>query len=149
MEQNKIAEIKVSYSNIIPIVNRKKIRTSKEAYDLLMQIWDTNLLELQEEFKVILLNNANDVIGIFPMSKGGSTGTVVDVKLIFAVALKCNSNAIILAHNHPSGNLKPSIQDIELTNKIKQGSEILGMKILDHLIIAKTNYYSFADEGVI
>ncbi|MDA8972429.1 JAB domain-containing protein [bacterium] len=149
MEQNKIAEIKVSYSNIIPVESRKKIRTSKQAYDLLIQIWDADLLELQEEFKVIMLNNANDIIGIYSMSKGGTAGTVVDVKLIFAVALKCNATAIMLAHNHPSGNLKPSIQDIELTNKIKKGSEILGMKILDHLILAKTCYYSFADEGVI
>lgn len=149
MEQNKIAEIKVSYSNIIAIEKRKKITSSKDAYDLLIQIWDTNLLELQEEFKIIMLNNANQVIGIYSMSKGGTAGTVVDSKLIFAVALKCNASGIILAHNHPSGNMKPSLQDIEITNKIKQGGGLLDIKLLDHLIMAKTNYYSFADENVL
>lgn len=145
--KNKIAEIQISYSNIIPIERRKKIRTSKDAYHLLIQIWDKNLLELQEEFKLVMLNNANDVIGIYPMSKGGTAGTVVDIKLIFAVALKCNTSGIILAHNHPSGNLKPSKQDIELTNKIKQGGVLLGIRLLDHIILAKTNFYSFADDG--
>ena len=147
MERNKIAEIQISYSNMIPITNRKKIKSSTDAYNLLIQIWNKNLLELLEEFKIILLNNANDVIGIYPMSKGGTAGTVVDSKLIFAVALKCNASGIILAHNHPSGNIKPSLQDIEITKKIKEGGKLLDVKLLDHLIIAKTNYYSFADEG--
>lgn len=142
---NEVAEIKVSYSTVN---NQKhKITSSLKAYDIFLSSWSKETIELQEEFKVMLLNNSNEVLGIYPMSKGGITGCVVDVRLIFAVALKCNATGIMLAHNHPSGKLKPSEADLTITSKIKSGSNLLDILLLDHLIITKNGFYSFSDEG--
>jgi len=112
----------------------------------LRSIWSDHL-ELREEFYILLLNRANHVLGWFPVSKGGSAATIVDPKLIFSIALKCNAHGIILAHNHPSGNLKPSDADIQLTQNIKNGGILLEINILDHIIITSESYFSFADDG--
>jgi len=138
-----IAEVQVSYKT----KNRKhfKITDSIATYKLLLSCWNKNTLELQEEFKVLLLNRGNKVLGVYPLSKGGVSSTVVDLKLLFSVALKTNASGIILSHNHPSGTLNPSNADENLTIKIKQASEFLDIKLLDHLIITKDGYYSFAD----
>jgi DNA repair protein RadC len=144
---NTIAEIQVSYSTVNTPKN--KISSGNDAFDLLLSTWDKGSLELQEEFKVLLLNRANEVLGLYSMSKGGVSGTVVDVKLIFAVALKCNASSIIITHNHPSGNLKPSDADISLTNKIKNCSEFLDISLLDHLIITKNGFYSFSENSLL
>ena len=143
----KISEIKVSYSNNDK--NRVKIKDSQSCYDVFLSFWNKNTLELQEEFKVLLLNNANQVLGIYPLSKGGTNSTVVDVKILFSVALKSNATSIIIAHNHPSENLNPSEADKRLTQKIKEGANYLDIKLLDHLIITKDNYYSFADNQIL
>ncbi|MFB9055360.1 RadC family protein [Mariniflexile ostreae] len=140
-----IAEVRVSYSN-----NNKekfKINNSKESFEVLIACWNKHTIELQEEFKVLLLNRNNQVIGIYPLSKGGMAGTVVDAKLVFSVALKCGSSSIIIVHNHPSGNLKPSEADKNITSKLKKAGEHLDIVLLDHLIITKMGYYSFSDEG--
>jgi DNA repair protein RadC len=108
-----------------------------------------NTIELQEEFKVLLLNRNHQVLGIYPLSKGGVSGTVVDAKLVFSVALKCNASSIVMAHNHPSGNLKPSEADLKLTKKMKEIGTLMDTPVLDHLIIGENNYLSFADEGLI
>ena len=139
-----IAEIKVSYTNNNK--KRLKITNSKMSYDLLLACWNKHTLELQEEFKVLLLNNTNQVLGIYPLAKGGSSGVNVDAKLVFSVALKCNAKGIILAHNHPSGNLKPSEADKTITQKLKKAGEYLDIAVLDHLIITKDGFYSFNDE---
>jgi DNA repair protein RadC len=98
----------------------------------------------------MLLNNSNKVKGIFEVSTGGITGTLVDVRILFAVILKSLSTSIILAHNHPSGNLKPSEADKQLTQKIKNAGGFLDVKLLDHLIIIPDgDYFSFADEGLL
>ena len=102
-----------------------------------------------EQFKVLLLNRANKVLGIFEVSSGGSTGTVADPKLIFAAAIKANACGIILAHNHPSGNLQPSQADIDLTKRMKEGGRLLEIQVLDHIIVTTEGYYSFADEGIL
>lgn len=141
----KIAEVSVSYSNTNK--NKLKINNSKESYDILIACWSKHTLELQEEFKVLLLNRNNQVLGIYPLSKGGVAGTYVDVKLVFSVALKCNASSIIIAHNHPSGNLRPSEADKRLTQKIKKAGEYLDIILLDHLIITKEDFYSFIDKG--
>ena len=141
---NQVAEISVSYSTMNNF--KQKITSSLNAYNILLNTWSINTIELLEEFKIILLNNSNEVLGIYPMSKGGITGCVVDVRLVFAVALKCNATAIILAHNHPSGKLKPSQADLNITQKIKSGAIILDISLVDHLIITKNGYYSLADE---
>ena len=142
---DELNEIQVSYK--FSSTCRNKITSPDKAFEIILNSWDKNTIELQEEFKVLLLNRANIVLGVYPLSKGGVAGTVVDVKLIFGVALKCNASGIILCHNHPSGNLKPSKQDIEITKKIKQCSELFEISLLDHLIISNFGYYSFSEEG--
>lgn len=102
-----------------------------------------------EEFWIILLNRANKVLDIRPISKGGISGTVVDPKMIFHEALQIRASGIILSHNHPSANPKPSESDIQLTRKLKEGGKLLEISILDHIIIAGSSFYSFADEGVL
>lgn len=102
-----------------------------------------------EEFWVLYLNNSNKVRSKFPLSKGGITGTVVDVRLLFQTALEQKAVGIILVHNHPSGKVKPSDADIQITKKIKEGGKIMDIQLLDHLIITEYSYYSFADEGIL
>lgn len=142
-----VAEIKVSYSTN----DRRKVKItdSKDAYKLVLDNWNQELIELQEEVKVILLNRANVVLGIYNLSKGGTTSCIVDIKLIISVALKCVAHSIILCHNHPSGNLKASRSDKSITTKLKSACEYMDLNLLDHLIITKTNCFSFADEGVL
>ncbi|QIJ90185.1 UPF0758 family protein [Mesoflavibacter sp. HG96] len=142
---NTIQEIKVSYTS----GNRDKVKitNSKDSYELLLSCWSQRTIELQEEFKVLLLNRNHQVLGIYPLSKGGVSGTVVDAKLVFSVALKCNASSIIIAHNHPSGNLKPSEADIRLTQKLKEAGNYLDVKVLDHIILSREGYYSFVDES--
>ncbi|PWI29761.1 DNA repair protein [Flavobacteriaceae bacterium LYZ1037] len=143
----KISEITVSYSNS----NKKKLKVkdSKESYIILLDSWNKNTIELQEEFKVLLLNRSNTVLGIYQMSKGGVSGTYVDAKLVFSVALKCNASNIIIAHNHPSSNLTPSEADKKLTQKLNKAGQYLDITLIDHLIITKDDFYSFADNGLI
>ena len=140
-----VAEIKVSYSTTS--TPKIKITSVNKAFEVLLSLWNLDTIELQEEFKVLLLNRANEVLGIYPLSKGGITGTVVDSRLIFAVALKCNATGILLCHNHPSGNLKPSDADITLTRSIKKCADFLDITLIDHLIITKNGFYSFSNEG--
>ena len=137
---NTIREIKLSYSK--NGIEHIKITGSESAYKLLLDNWDKDTIELQEEFKVLLLNRANHLLGIYPLSKGGVSGTVVDVKLLLASVLKANASGIIIAHNHPSGNLKPSVSDNRLTKKIKEGAKLLDITLLDHIIVTKGSYNS-------
>lgn len=143
----KIAEIKVSYTNKNPI--KVKVSNSQIAYDCVLEQWDKDILEFQEEFKIVLLNKANVILGVYEMSKGGISGTVVDIKIILSVALKCHSSGIILVHNHPSGNLTPSDSDRALTRKLKDACNLIELSLLDHLVITKESYFSFADEGIL
>lgn len=140
-----IDEIEVVYSTSIQ--EKVNVSGSDMAYKLFIDYWNSNTVELQEEFKVLLLNRANKVLGIYHMSKGGVSGTVVDVKLLLATALKANASGIIIAHNHPSGNLKPSETDKSLTRKIKEACKYLDILLLDHLIITRNSYYSFSDNS--
>ncbi|MFA7273416.1 MAG: JAB domain-containing protein [Crocinitomicaceae bacterium] len=144
---NRIAEIKVSYINRSK--QTEKITCSSDAHQLFMTHWDMDIIDLQEEFKILLLNRANKVLGIHNLSKGGVSGTIADAKIIFSVALKCNASAIILAHNHPSGNLKPSEQDKRLTKNLFEAGKMLEMAVVDHLIITSNGYFSFAEDGLI
>ncbi|WP_282112336.1 JAB domain-containing protein [Maribacter stanieri] len=144
---NIIREISISYQSGI---NRPvKIKNSEDAYNILLSNWDMGIIELQEEFKVLLLNRNNTVLGVCCLSKGGVSGTVVDAKLLFSVALKCNASSIIVAHNHPSGNLKASEADIRLTKSLKEASKLLDIVFLDHLIITNNGFTSIADSGLV
>ncbi len=128
-----------------------KIKESKDAADLFRQIWDKDSLELYESFICIYLNRANNTIGWLKISQGGLSGTVTDVRLILATALGCAASGMIMAHNHPSGNINPSDSDSKITQKIKEGGNIMDIQVLDHIILSGENedYYSFADNGFI
>ncbi|MAM19839.1 MAG: JAB domain-containing protein [Christiangramia sp.] len=148
--KTKVNEISIRYREKLSMKEAPKITSSQSASDLFYQNWDIDQLYLQECFKVMLLNNANRVKGILEVSKGGITGTLVDVRIIFGVALKSMTTAMILAHNHPSGTLKPSMPDRTITVKIQKAAEFLDIKLLDHLIISPySEYFSFADEGIL
>ncbi|WP_298342219.1 JAB domain-containing protein [uncultured Algibacter sp.] len=143
METN-ISEIQVSYTNANK--ERLQIKNSIDSHRLFFSCWSMKTIELQEEAKVLLLNRNNQVLGVYPLSKGGVSGTVIDAKLVFGVALKCSASNIIIAHNHPSGNLKPSEADKNITKKLIEAGKFLDIKLLDHLIITRSAYFSFADE---
>ncbi len=121
------------------------IRSSKDCYDILAPL----ITDLQhEEFWILLLNRANQVIRQENISIGGVAGTIVDAKVIFKKALDFSASYIILCHNHPSGNLRPSHADVTTTKKLKDAGTLLDIKVLDHLIISDRGYFSFADEGM-
>ena len=140
-----VSEIKVAYST--NETSKVKIKSADDAFNVLVASWDMDTIELQEEFKILLLNRSNEVLGIYPLSKGGITGTIVDQRLIFAVALKCNATSIIIAHNHPSGKLLPSEADITLTKSIEKCGKLLEINLIDHLIVTKNGFYSFINNG--
>ena len=126
-------------------LKKEKLSDSRTAYEAVYAL----LTGLKyEAFYVILLNRANRIISIRMVSEGGSSGTVVDPKKVFKLGLNESASAIILCHNHPSGNTKPSHQDITITKKFIEIGKILQMDVLDHLIIGNDEYYSFADEGM-
>ena len=142
-----LAEIEVSYRTTVKASERRKITTSKDAESIFREIWSSGM-EFKEEFYILLLNRASKVLGWYKVSEGGMSGTVVDPKLIFSIALKGLACSIVLAHNHPSGNLQPSSQDITLTKRLKAAGELLEIPVLDHLILSNEGFYSFSDEGM-
>ena len=127
-------------------LEKKKITSSKSVFELMQPI----IGDLQhEEFWIVYLNNSNKVIQKTQLSKGGITGTLVDVRLVLKNALEVGALGLILAHNHPSGTLKPSEADKNITQKLKTAAQSLDIKVLDHLIITEKAYFSFADENVL
>lgn len=146
---DKSSRSRIGYKTKVKASERPKINSVKDCYQLLKELWNQNTIEMQEEFKVMLLNRGNKVIGVYEASSGGLTGTVADPRLILAVAIKSLAVSIILSHNHPSGNLKPSRADEEMTQKIKVAASYHDIRVIDHIIITSEGYYSFADEGVL
>ena len=104
---------------------------------------------MHNRFKIILLNQASHPIGVYHLSTGGINSSVVDVRIILSIALKTLATGIIILHNHPSSNLKPSDSDIRITEKLKEACSIMDIRLIDHLIICKDDYFSFADNGLI
>lgn len=144
-----VGEIELRYKQK-EISKNPVVVSSKETYTLLLEFFNDEIISIQEQFIILYLNQANHLIGFYCMSYGGMTGTVADIRIILAVALKTACTQIIVAHNHPSGNLQPSHADKELTNKLKQAAALMDIRLLDHLIVTPTgNYFSFADEGLI
>ena len=143
---NKVAEVELIYKTKVKASEMVKITSSKEAYETLLAGWDENLIDFLEQFKIILVNRASKVLGIYEVSKGGMSMVSVDVKVVFIAALKAGASGLILAHNHPSGQLRPSEADKQLTERIRQAGKILDILILDHLIVTSEGYYSFVDE---
>ena len=142
-----VAEIKVIYQANPRAIAPVKVNSSNEAEQVFRANW-SNDIELVEEFNVLFLNRANYVKGILRLSRGGITGTVVDPRVMFASALKGLAVALIVAHNHPSGLIKPSSKDLELTRRLRDIGKIHDIEIVDHIILAPgSGFYSFADEG--
>lgn len=139
----------VIYRTKMKASERPLIKSSRSAYEIVLSTWDPNKIEFIEQFKIILLNNSNKVLGLYELSSGGITGTVVDLRLIFAEALKANATGLIMTHNHPSGKLIPSEADHSITQKVKAAGKLLEIAVLDHLIVTPDNYYSFADDGTL
>ena len=146
--KDKVAEIQISY---LPAISSKPVIVSAlDAFIELIEFFPLETISLHERFVAMYLNRSNRVLGVYELSKGGITGTVVDLRLLLSVALKTAATGIIICHNHPSGNLKASTNDIEITHKIKEACKLLDIILLDHLIItAGRKYCSMADEGII
>ncbi|MDQ3846895.1 MAG: JAB domain-containing protein [Bacteroidota bacterium] len=145
----RVAEVELVYKSKVKASERPQIVSSSDAYELLKTVWEDGKMDLVEQFKVLFLNRANKVLCLYNVSSGGITGTVADPRLIYTAALKVNAVSLILCHNHPSGSLKASRADEELTQKIKGAGAFLDIKVLDHLIVSSEGYYSFADEGLL
>ncbi|MCE5347598.1 MAG: JAB domain-containing protein [Bacteroidales bacterium] len=145
-QQTTVSEVQLIYKTS----DRIKISCSRDAYKIFMENWNPEIIEFVEEFKILLMNRSNSVLGILEISKGGISGTVTDIRVVFQAAIKGNASGIICAHNHPSGNLQPSESDTKITEKIKQAGNIMEIQLLDHLILTSDgDYYSFDDNGLI
>lgn len=140
----RIEEIKISY--MPRLCTDIRLTSSKAVFDFIIENWDLSTIQLYEEFKVIYLNRHNNVLGVYTISRGGIAGTVVDPKLVFAVALKVAASSLILVHNHPSGNVQPSEADKSITKRLRQAGDLLEVNVLDHLIVTAESFYSFSDE---
>ncbi len=145
--KSKLREVSAVYktSDVVP---NAKISQSKDVADYIRQVYPVEI-NIREAMVVLYLNNSNRTLGYTVASIGGITGTVVDVRLVLRDALLTQSTSIILVHNHPSGALKPSQSDINITNKVKKAAELMDIKLLDHLILTEDSYFSFADEGIV
>lgn len=140
-----VGEVELSYKPKFKSLHQ--VTCSEDAYKYLFPTYKEGTICYKEYFKVLFLNQAKQVLGYTLISEGGITETSVDVRVILQAALLTNSVAIILAHNHPSGNMKPSRQDMEITKQVKDAARFMRITVTDHLILTDEGYYSFADEG--
>ncbi len=144
--KHKVAEIIVGYRPN-KMKNTVSVVSSEKAYQVFLDNWDKKTICLQEQFKLMLLNNANEVLGIKTLSQGSMKATIVDIRVMFALTLKSGATAIITAHNHPTQKLKPSQPDIDIFKKIKEVAKFHDISYLDNLIITEEGKFSFMDEG--
>lgn len=146
-----VSEVELIYKTKVKPSNRATVTQSKDAYNIFKSVYDFNKIEHKEMMYAMYLNNAKKVLAVLLISEGGITGTVSDIRVIFQGALKTNATAIILSHNHPTGNMKASATDIALTKQVKDAGKILNIELCDHLIISPEDgqYLSMADEGII
>ena len=147
MTNNIVSEVEISYKNRVPYSQRPKVTTSHSAYEILTQLFPADFIDYRETFIVLYLNRASQVLGYSIVSQGGTTSTVVDTKMVIQTALLANASAIIIAHNHPSGNLRPSIEDNRLTKRVAEAAKLFDIAVLDHLIVTSESFYSFSDNG--
>ena len=145
-EEYNISEIQLKYK---PRPLSDTIKGSKDIYELLIdKVYDSDTIGYKETFKVLLLNNANRIIGFTTIAEGGLTATVVDLRVILQTALVSNATSIIITHNHPAGRKNPSIQDDMLTTKVAEACKAVELRLLDHIIVTpEDDYYSYCDEG--
>jgi DNA repair protein RadC len=145
MNAHKISEIELIYRP--SKYSTEKLITVIQSEAIFRRFWNTDAIEYYEEFKVMYLNRANQILGIYHHARGGGVGVYFDIRMIFQGALKANANAIIIAHNHPSGNLDPSPEDREMTRRIKEAGVLLEIRLLDSLILTSNSYTSFVENG--
>lgn len=144
-----IAEVKVSYTSKVKAKDRVVIRTSADAYNAVRSLYDEDTIDYVESSHVLLLNRANQIIGKKLLSTGGTSSCIVDVKVIAQISLSTNAHAIIMTHNHPSGKISASDQDVQITRRVKDALDLFDIKVLDHIIVTSDNgYTSMADEGL-
>ena len=143
-----IAEVTLAYKSPVPVETLPKITSPDEAAAYLRSIWDDDLLELKEQFIVVLLNNAKQVLGWNLISSGGSTATVVDIAAIFQVSILGRANSIVISHNHPTNCKTPSTADIHLTKRVVEAGKLLGIPVDDHIILYRSGYTSFRNRGL-
>ena len=139
---DKFEEVRLVYSNKTKAKDRPQIKSPNDAYDILLESWDKDEINLREEFKIMLLDNQMRLMSLATISKGGFTGTAVDPRMAFAIALKRRATRIIMAHNHPSGGIKPSLSDIELTRTFIKAGKILHIPVEDHIIVTQDDFSS-------
>lgn len=144
-----LEEVELVYKSRVKASARPVITSSADINGILKQLWNPGKIELVEQFKVLFLNRSNRIMGVLDASSGGITGTVADPRIILCAAVKCCAVNIILAHNHPSGSLRPSRADEQLTVKIREAARWFDITVLDHIIISTEGYFSFADEGLL
>lgn len=149
LSRMQISEIDLVYRNKVPFKDRLTISSSSFAYEALMAVWDINKIELVEQSKLILLDTSLKCLGIVDIATGGIGTVQIDPRIVFAAALKARATSIILAHNHPSQNTKPSDADINMTEKLAKIGTLLHVKLEDHMIVTAESYYSFRDNGMI
>ena len=142
--KNTISEYSLKYTK--SEIQKTKITTSESASNVIRKFYFDDI-NIYESFFILLLNRANNTTGFAKISQGGTAGTVVDIKIIAKYAVESLSSAVIICHNHPSGNVKPSEADINITKKIKDALLLLDIRLTDHIILSENNYYSFADNG--
>ena len=144
-----IPEIKISLS-FDKKVKKSELRTitgAESCVDVLREVFNKDTFDWTEEVVMLCLNRANKVVGFYKVSSGGLSSCILDPRVIFTIALNCGATSIILSHNHPSGNTTPSVQDKDITKKIKEAGKLLDIGLLDHIILTDDNYYSFMEEG--
>ena len=142
-----VNEIKITYSRTGNY--EKTVLSSQDATEVFREHFDTGQIDYRESFYALYLNQAATVLGIQKIAESGLTSSLVDIRMILQGALLCNAVSLIIAHNHPSGNLKPSREDINITEKIKQTGNLLNIRLLDHCILTSSDYLSFSDEGML
>ncbi len=149
LKQNSLTEVKTYYRPILDPFTLPIVKRSSQAYSIFLEIWDRDYISYFEQCYLLMLNAQSRVLAYRNVSNGGITGTLIDVRIVYQTALLCNATSIIIAHNHPSGRLEPSNNDLLITKKLASAGEILNIEFSDHLIISPNRYYSLSDNGLI
>lgn len=144
-------ELSLSYRRSVALTDPQchKLNNSRRIAEFLRIVWNKEDLAIREAFYLLCFSTGMDLVGFYKISEGGIDSVSVDTRLLFSTALLCRSSSIVVAHNHPSGTLKPSSADNAITKRIAAGGELLGIKLHDHIIMTETTYYSFGDEGLL
>lgn len=145
--KTRLPEILLSYRRGTEAI--VKIKSAEDAYKVFVSLYDINTIDYIECSYALFLNRANNTIGWLKLSHGGTCATIMDTKVLFTTALKCGASAVIISHNHPSGQLKASEQDKRITKNLKEAGHLLEIQVLDHLILTSEGFFSFANEGML